>query len=87
MKVEYYREYSPTLGRDMEYKVFGHAGKPCIAFPCQNGRFYDYENRGLIEAMRWYIDSSILCGFYRLGILECRAEGSKKSHRSSGNLL
>jgi len=56
MKVEYYREYSPTLGRDMEYKVFGHAGKPCIAFPCQNGRFYDYENRGLIEAMRWYID-------------------------------
>lgn len=56
MKVEYYREYSPTLGRDMEYKVFGHAGKPCIAFPCQNGRFFDYENRGIIEAMRWYIE-------------------------------
>ena len=29
MKVEYYKEYSHELGRDMEFKVYGHAGKPC----------------------------------------------------------
>ena len=57
MKVEYYREYSNTLKRFMEIKVFGHSGKPCIAFPTECGRFYDYENRGIIESMKWYIEN------------------------------
>ena len=35
MHTEYYREYSPSLGRDMEYKVYGLAGKPMLVFPCQ----------------------------------------------------
>ena len=56
MKVEYFKEYSHSLGRDMEFKVYGHAGKPCIAFPCQNGRFFDYETRGLIDSISWYIE-------------------------------
>jgi len=56
MKIEYYKEWSHNLNRHMEFKVFGHAGKPCIAFPSQNGRFFDYENQGIIESMRWYID-------------------------------
>ena len=41
MKVEYYKEYSHELNRDMEFKVFGHAGKPCLVFPSQDGRFFD----------------------------------------------
>lgn len=57
MKVEYYKEYSYNLGRDMEFKVYGHAGKPCIAFPSQNGRFFDYENQGIIDTMKDYIES------------------------------
>lgn len=57
MKVEYYKEWSNILGRDMEFKVFGYAGKPCIAFPAEGKRFYDYEDHGLIESMRQYIDS------------------------------
>lgn len=56
MKVEYYKEYSNILGRDMEFKVFGHDGKPCIAFPAEAKRFYDYEDHGLIGAMEYYID-------------------------------
>lgn len=56
MKVEWFKEYSQNLGRDMEFKVFGHAGKPCIFFPCQNARFYDYENKGLIYTIRDYIE-------------------------------
>lgn len=56
MKVEYYKEYSETLGREMEFKVYGHSGKPCIAFPSQHDRFYDYEDRGIIESMSWYIE-------------------------------
>ncbi len=56
MKIEYFKEYSHNLGKDMEFKVFGHAGKPCIFFPTQNGRFFDYEDRGLIYTIRDYIE-------------------------------
>ena len=44
MKIEYYKRYSRRLGRVMEFKVYGHAGQPWLFFPCQNGRFYDFEN-------------------------------------------
>jgi len=57
VKVEYYKEFSHELNRDMEFKVFGHAGKPALVFPPQDGRFYDYENFGMIEAAREYIDA------------------------------
>ena len=57
MKIEYYKEYSNILKRDMEFKVYGHAGKPCIFFPSQNGRFYDYEDRGMINSIEWYIEN------------------------------
>lgn len=56
MKIEYYNEYSHNLNRNMEYKVFGHAGKPCIAFPCQDKRFYDYENNKMIDIVSSYIN-------------------------------
>ena len=37
MKVEYYKEYSPCLERDMEYKVYVQAGTPIQVFPTQIG--------------------------------------------------
>ena len=52
MKVEYYKEYSHNLGRDMEFKVYGHSGRPFLVFPCQDGRFFDYENMGMIDAVK-----------------------------------
>ncbi len=57
MKVEYYKEYSNNLGRDMEFKVYGHAGRPFLVFPCQDGRFFDYENMGMIDAAKDFIES------------------------------
>ena len=33
MKTEYFKEYSSNLNRDMEFKVYGHAGKPILVFP------------------------------------------------------
>jgi esterase/lipase superfamily enzyme len=35
----------------MESLVFGHAGPPVIVFPTSMGRFYDYEDRGMIAAV------------------------------------
>lgn len=57
MKTEYYKEYSHELNRDMEFKVFGSTGKPCLVFPPQNGRFFDYENFGMVDAMKEYIEA------------------------------
>jgi esterase/lipase superfamily enzyme len=60
MHVEYHREFSHILERDMEYKVYGHAGKPVLAFPTMYGRFYEYENSGMIEAVRDFIDEGMI---------------------------
>ena len=48
MNREYHKWYSPSLSRDMELLVFGHAGLPVIVFPTSMGRFFDYENRDMI---------------------------------------
>ena len=52
MNREYHKWFSPRLGRDMELLVFGHAGTPVIVFPTSMGRFFDYENRHMIDVVR-----------------------------------
>ncbi len=39
MEIQYFKDFSPALGRDMECKVYGHAGRPVLFIPCQDGRF------------------------------------------------
>ncbi len=56
MKAEYYKGYSPSLNREMEFKVYGHGGKPFIVFPSSGGRFYEYEDFGMVEACRSFIE-------------------------------
>jgi len=51
MKREYYKWYSPALGRDMEILVFGHAGLPALVFPTSCGRYFEFEDRGMIEVI------------------------------------
>lgn len=35
----------------MELLVFGHSGQPLLVFPSSMGRFYDYEDRNLVNAI------------------------------------
>jgi esterase/lipase superfamily enzyme len=51
MNREYHCWYSPRLGRDMELLVFGHAGAKVLVFPTRDGRFYEYENLGIVNAL------------------------------------
>ena len=30
MEMQYFKDYSPALGRDMECKIYGHAGRPML---------------------------------------------------------
>ena len=57
MKIEYYRWYSQNLHHDIEVKVYGYSGKPVLVFPAQAGKFYDFENFGMVDAVSWFIES------------------------------
>ena len=57
MEMNYYKMYSPVLGRDMECKVYGHKGRPVLFIPCQDGRFYDFENFHMTDTWAPWIDS------------------------------
>jgi esterase/lipase superfamily enzyme len=51
MKREYHKWLSPALGRDMEMLVFGHAGLPVLVFPTSCGRFFEFEDRGMVHSV------------------------------------
>lgn len=56
MQENYCKHYSQSLQRDMEYKVYGTTGHPVLAVPSQDGRFFDWENFGMIEVLRPWIE-------------------------------
>jgi esterase/lipase superfamily enzyme len=51
MHREYHKWFSPRLHREMALLVFGHSGLPLIVFPTSMGRFFDYENRHMIDVL------------------------------------
>ena len=57
MKTQYFKHYSPALNRDMECKIYGHAGRPVLFIPCQDGRFYDFENYKMTDVWAPWIES------------------------------
>ena len=57
MQTRYFKEYSHVLGRDMECKVYGHAGRPVLFIPCQDGRFFDFENFHMDDVWAPWIES------------------------------
>src|SRR3954467_8412868 len=60
MHRSYHRWFSPALGRDMELLVFGHAGARVLAFPASMHPFYDWEDRGLVGALRPHLEKGRL---------------------------
>ena len=47
----------PALGRDMECKIYGHAGRTMLYIPCQDGRFLDFENFHMADTLAPWIDA------------------------------
>lgn len=62
MRRDYYRWWSPVLGRTMELLVFGHSGARVIVFPTSMGKFYEWEDRGMIGA----IGEAVARGWFQL---------------------
>ncbi|MBR5538836.1 MAG: esterase family protein [Clostridia bacterium] len=57
MEMQYIRSYSSELQRDMECKIYGHAGRPVLFVPCQDGRFFDFENFRMTDTWAPFIES------------------------------
>ena len=60
MNREFHRWYSPSLGRDMELLVFGHAGARAVVFPSSMGKFFEWEDQGMIGALAAQLDKGQL---------------------------
>src|SRR2546421_72418 len=61
MNREYHKRYSSELHREIEMLVLGHGGMPLLVFPTSQGRFYEYEDRGMSGA---YDIHQFLDGYY-----------------------
>lgn len=49
--------HSKNLGKDMTIRVYGESGWPIIAFPIQDAMSDCYEQFGMVDAMKDYIES------------------------------
>ena len=41
----------------MECKIYGHAGRPMLYIPCQDGRFFDFEDFHMADTLAPWIES------------------------------
>lgn len=56
MNIEHHKWSSPALEQEMELKVYGHTGKPVLVFPAQGGRFFEFEDFGMVAACRDFVE-------------------------------
>jgi esterase/lipase superfamily enzyme len=57
MDFEYHKWWSPHLHQDMELRVYGRHGKPVVVFPSAGGRYFEYQDFGMVEAVRPFVES------------------------------
>ena len=57
MQTQYFKWYSHALGRDMECQLYGHAGRPVLFIPCQDGRYFDFEGFHMTDTWSPWIDA------------------------------
>ncbi|MBS4028262.1 MAG: esterase family protein [Ignavibacteriales bacterium] len=60
MNREYHKWFSASLQRDMELLMFGQSGTPVLVFPTLRGRFYEYEDKQMLEPLAEKIENGEL---------------------------
>ncbi len=56
----------------MEFKVYGHGGKPVLFVPCQSGHFYDFENFKMLDHWAQWIEQG-RCTVYSIDCIDDQA--------------
>ena len=76
MEIRYEKHWSNILGRDMEFKVYGHGGKTVMFVPCQGGRFFDFENFKMLDCWAPWIEAG-QCRVFSIDCLDDIAWAAK----------
>jgi len=76
MEIRYFKHYSSHLGRDMEFKTYGHGGKPVLFIPCQSGRFFDFENFKMLDRWAPWIEQG-RCTVYAIDTIDDESWAAK----------
>lgn len=76
MEIRYFKHWSSCLNRDMEFKAYGHGGRPVLFIPCQSGRFFDFENFKMIDHWAPFIESG-KCTVYSCDCIDDEAWAAK----------
>jgi esterase/lipase superfamily enzyme len=79
MNREYHKWFSHDLQREMELLVFGHAGAPLLVFPTSQGRFFEYEDRGMIGTVSHKIHNGSL-QFYCVDSVDSESWYNRGAH-------
>jgi esterase/lipase superfamily enzyme len=56
IQTEHHAWHSPAIGRTFELKAYGWRGRPILVFPTSKGRFFQYEDSGMVEACRLFLE-------------------------------
>ena len=56
MNREHHTWHSCSLNRNMDLLVFGHGGARVLVFPTSMGRYYEWEDRGMMGALGEHIE-------------------------------
>jgi esterase/lipase superfamily enzyme len=80
MEIQYHVHYSANLQRHMEFKVYGHGGKPVLFIPCQSGRFFDFENFKMIDYWAPFIEAG-RCTVYAVDSIDDEAFASTSNDK------
>lgn len=80
MEIQYHVHYSGHLNRHMEFKVYGHGGKPVMFIPCQSGRFFDFENFKMLDYWAKFIEEG-RCTVYAVDSIDDEAWAALNSDR------
>ena len=56
MQTKALTHFSPSLGKDMNMMIYGHGGVPFLAFPTQDAMCCQFEDFGVIDRIRDYLE-------------------------------
>ncbi len=79
MNREHHCWHSPALHRDMELLIFGHAGARVLVFPTSLGKYYEWEDRGMIGVLGEQIERGWL-QLYCVDSVDAESWYARRSH-------
>jgi esterase/lipase superfamily enzyme len=54
---EHVKLWSPAIGADGDLVAYGHHGRPVLAFPSESGPAWQFEERGMVDAVAGLVDA------------------------------